>query len=319
MKLSVKTVQIWLFLGVVYAFVVTLSVAESSEMDVSGKWETSQGTMVLKQKGKSIEGTYEHDQGYIKLTISGKILKGRWSERPTYEAPDDAGEVEFTLSDDGESFSGRWRYGATGTWQDGWTGKYVPEEDSYWQEERPGKKDDCSVSLKDCECNEVVYDGKEMLINTALAGIPGAAPAVKETRAAVVIGKDIAKKCLSIGVGKASEASGIMVHRSTQCNCELIVEWSCKYKKVLFKNKFLFLEDERLKDSYGYYKYSENRDERGWVECTPDDKATCQEFCEKLAAKWRYEYAKKHAKIIYGKSVSGTKSIPGWKGLECDE
>lgn len=88
----------------------------------AGTWQTKWGKMTITQNGNSITGTYEHDKGKISGTINGNKLSGNWSEAATYQPPGDAGEFEFTLSADGKSFTGRWRYGNNGAWQTGWDG-----------------------------------------------------------------------------------------------------------------------------------------------------------------------------------------------------
>lgn len=87
----------------------------------TGTYETNWGKMYLTQKGQIVTGTYEHDTGKITAKVSGYQLLGTWSESPSYKAPSDAGEIMFTLSKDGKSFSGKWRYGNSGNWS-AWTG-----------------------------------------------------------------------------------------------------------------------------------------------------------------------------------------------------
>jgi hypothetical protein len=83
----------------------------------TGKWDTGQwGEMTLQQNGSSVTGNYEWDSGKITGTVSGNILKGTWSESPTYQPENDAGDFEFTISSNGNSFTGRWRYGSSGDW-----------------------------------------------------------------------------------------------------------------------------------------------------------------------------------------------------------
>ena len=97
--------------------------AATSPMPLStwtGVWDTDWGTMELTQSDGSVTGTYEHDQGQIQGTVQGNKLIGTWSEYPSYAPPDDAGDFEFTLSPDGNSFSGRWRYDSEGDWSE-WT------------------------------------------------------------------------------------------------------------------------------------------------------------------------------------------------------
>ncbi len=81
-----------------------------------GEWSTNWGDMVLTQTGSKVSGTYTHDQGKISGTVSGNTLTGTWSESPSYSPPGDAGEVELVMSEDGKSFTGKWRYGSEGSW-----------------------------------------------------------------------------------------------------------------------------------------------------------------------------------------------------------
>ena len=82
----------------------------------AGQWKTNWGDMTLTQTGAKVTGTYTHDSGKIEGTVSGNTLTGTWSEDPSYAPPGDAGEVEFIMSADGKSFSGKWRYGSEGDW-----------------------------------------------------------------------------------------------------------------------------------------------------------------------------------------------------------
>jgi hypothetical protein len=87
----------------------------------SGTWDSNWGQMTLSQSGNQVTGSYAHDTGRISGTVTGNMLSGQWSEAPSYAPPDDAGDVEFTLSADGQSFTGHWRYDSSGAWS-GWTG-----------------------------------------------------------------------------------------------------------------------------------------------------------------------------------------------------
>jgi len=86
----------------------------------TGVWDTNWGPMELTQSDGSVTGTYEHDQGMIQGTVQGNKVIGTWSEYPSYAPPDDAGDFEFILSPDGNSFLGRWRYDSSGDWSE-WT------------------------------------------------------------------------------------------------------------------------------------------------------------------------------------------------------
>ena len=92
----------------------------------TGTWETEQwGTMQLVQEGNRVTGEYDWDGGKIDGMINGNMLTDTWSEEPSYKPPDDAGDFKFSLSEDGTSFTGQWRYGSTGDWQGSWNGKKV--------------------------------------------------------------------------------------------------------------------------------------------------------------------------------------------------
>jgi hypothetical protein len=91
----------------------------------SGTWETTYGTMTLTQTGNQVSGNYEHSNGHITGTVSGNVLTGTWSEAPTYAPPDNAGDVQLTISSDGKTFTGGWRYGSSGSWTMNWTGTTI--------------------------------------------------------------------------------------------------------------------------------------------------------------------------------------------------
>jgi hypothetical protein len=84
----------------------------------TGSWKTNWGNMTLNEGN----GSYTHDSGKITGLVNNNVLIGTWSEAPSYSAPKDAGDVEFRMSDDCNSFSGNWRYGSSGSWSGGWTG-----------------------------------------------------------------------------------------------------------------------------------------------------------------------------------------------------
>jgi hypothetical protein len=100
-------------------------VTESPKSNWSGTWDTDWGEMTLVQTGNTVTGEYTHDSGKISGTVSGNKLIGTWSESPSYNPPSDAGDVEFTLSANGNSFDGSWRYGSTGSMSGGWVGTRI--------------------------------------------------------------------------------------------------------------------------------------------------------------------------------------------------
>jgi hypothetical protein len=82
--------------------------------------------MQLSQVGNQVNGFYEHDSGQITGTVSGNVLYGTWSEAPTYNpANNDAGDVELTISPDGNTFTGYWRHGSSGGWYSNWNGTKI--------------------------------------------------------------------------------------------------------------------------------------------------------------------------------------------------
>ncbi len=100
--------------------------AVSPSLNWAGTWQTNWGTMHLSQSAGQVTGTYEHDNGKIIGSISknmlGNILVGTWSESPSYAPPNDAGDIEWVMSPDFNSFKGYWRYGSSGEWDGTWNG-----------------------------------------------------------------------------------------------------------------------------------------------------------------------------------------------------
>lgn len=91
----------------------------------TGNWNTYFGNMSLVQTGDKVVGTYEADGGRINGTVVARALVGNWSDAPDYSSPGHAGNLEFNLSDNCSSFSGRWRYGSEGNWSTDWSGTRV--------------------------------------------------------------------------------------------------------------------------------------------------------------------------------------------------
>ncbi len=111
--------KILILSGIIALFAGLVSAAECS---FDGTWGSEWGDMALTQSGNAVTGTYTHDSGKITGTVSGGVLKGKWSESPSYAGPNDAGDIEFVISSDCNSFTGKWRYGSTGDMTGGWTG-----------------------------------------------------------------------------------------------------------------------------------------------------------------------------------------------------
>ena len=91
--------------------------------DWTGTWSTNWGEMRLVQDGGVVRGDYDWDQGQIDGTLDGEVLRGMWTEVPSRQPPRDAGDLEFTMAEDCQSFTGRWRYGSSEGWRQRWDGE----------------------------------------------------------------------------------------------------------------------------------------------------------------------------------------------------
>lgn len=81
----------------------------------AGQWNTDYGSMTLNRNGNFVTGTYPN--GTITGTISANVLNGVWSDNSG------AGTLAFTLSADGNSFTGVWtRLGGNGNAGGTWNG-----------------------------------------------------------------------------------------------------------------------------------------------------------------------------------------------------
>jgi hypothetical protein len=73
----------------------------------SGQWNTDYGPMSLIQNGNSVTGTYQNIflnvTGTIAGLVSGSVLNANWSDSSG------SGSLAFTLSADGNSFTGSWK------------------------------------------------------------------------------------------------------------------------------------------------------------------------------------------------------------------
>jgi len=90
----------------------------------SGSWRAGLTTydeiLTTSQNGTQLTGNWtttdDNDRGQLTGTVSGYQFTGRWAETPSYQPPNDAGDEELTLATNGQSMTGRWRYGSSGTW-----------------------------------------------------------------------------------------------------------------------------------------------------------------------------------------------------------
>lgn len=86
--------------------------------DFSGPWDTTFGRLTLEQKDGQVTGSYAITGG--QATITGKVRQRTLTF--SYTEGDIQGEGEFTLAEDGRSFTGKWRARGGADWHV-WTGK----------------------------------------------------------------------------------------------------------------------------------------------------------------------------------------------------
>ncbi|RPI15648.1 MAG: hypothetical protein EHM58_13760 [Ignavibacteriae bacterium] len=89
----------------------------------TGKWDCW-GTMILTQSGTSLNGSYGYLDGLITNgTIKDNTATCHWSQSNKRE-----GTVIFTLSTDGNSIDGKWKYSTDGesdAWREDWDAKRI--------------------------------------------------------------------------------------------------------------------------------------------------------------------------------------------------
>jgi hypothetical protein len=92
---------------------------------LEGTWRTEWGTVRLHRNGNSFTGTYTHKNGRLSgssTNSQGNEVRGTWTQSPSYRGPSDSGTFVFTLSPDGNSFTGRWKYSGSHNWDGSWSG-----------------------------------------------------------------------------------------------------------------------------------------------------------------------------------------------------
>ncbi len=86
-----------------------------AEDGFTGIWDTTFGPVTIIQKDGKVKGSYYDG----KAMLEGEVHKGRLTF--TYQETAEGGEGVFELSDDGKSFTGRYRVSGTKKWID-WNG-----------------------------------------------------------------------------------------------------------------------------------------------------------------------------------------------------
>ncbi len=106
--------SILLILACICLPITASAVLAQSSPDWTGRWDTfwrdGAAVVELEVDGASVTGTYEPGSGRIEGQIEGQVLRGRWFE------DDVSGGLVFGISDDGQSFTGRFD---TGEWWNG--------------------------------------------------------------------------------------------------------------------------------------------------------------------------------------------------------
>jgi hypothetical protein len=103
----------------------TFTPAAFDPLSWSGTWTQNSGeTLTLIQSGNNVSGS-TGTWGTIKGTVSGKVLTGTW-----YKGVTDQGDIEYTMSDDGKSYTGKWRMNYPG----------IEEEETEWQDGEAGAR-----------------------------------------------------------------------------------------------------------------------------------------------------------------------------------
>jgi hypothetical protein len=81
--------------------------------------------LVISEKSASLvkaTGSYDWKDSFIEGDIYGNVISGMWFKSPSYETPKDAGEIEFTISEDVKFISGIWKYADSDYWSGIWDG-----------------------------------------------------------------------------------------------------------------------------------------------------------------------------------------------------
>jgi hypothetical protein len=84
----------------------------------TGRFDSSFGDLSFEAKGNKVTGNYDFCGGQLRGTADGNRLVGNWRENPDECEPGEnrspaapvTGSFDFTLSSDGSSFTGTWRY-----------------------------------------------------------------------------------------------------------------------------------------------------------------------------------------------------------------
>ena len=105
----------------------TTTPAQAGSCDWNGRWKTNHAGLTLIQTGSQVTGTYGFMGETMEGTVSGNTFTGTW-RNPSNSASTGRGEIELTMADDCNSFTGRWRYDSAVfdlEWDGIWTGTRI--------------------------------------------------------------------------------------------------------------------------------------------------------------------------------------------------
>lgn len=66
--------------------------------------------VTFEEKDGILSGDTQWGSGFITGWVSGQVFQGTWAREPSYQYPDH-GDIQLTISSNGNQFSGRWRIG----------------------------------------------------------------------------------------------------------------------------------------------------------------------------------------------------------------
>jgi hypothetical protein len=103
----------------------TRKVVLKGALNFSGTWSTTWGDSTkvtklrMRQNGNLVRGEYDFENGVFQGIVDGNVLRGSYYQSGNKSS----GELEYVMSEDGQSFQGKWKTGLDGEWRpDAWRG-----------------------------------------------------------------------------------------------------------------------------------------------------------------------------------------------------
>ncbi len=85
-----------------------------SASELTGHWDSPQyGDAYFQVQADEVRVVYTHDDGRVLARLKGARIVGWWTEAPSRQPKNDAGDIEFTVvrGDGPLTLHGRWRFG----------------------------------------------------------------------------------------------------------------------------------------------------------------------------------------------------------------